>query len=110
MKIIELDCYGIKVTLDDKGGGLLTSCLKDVCKCGDVSCNFDCQDAMEWASDRDMDCQNDKNEQLQDNKIYNEKIDIIESMVLAHAVAGIDIKSPAYLEGIETVIAKISKI
>ena len=29
-------------------------------------------------------------------------IDAIESMVLAHAVAGIDVASAAYLEGIET--------
>jgi len=35
---------------------------------------------------------------------YNTAMDAIESMILAHAVAGVDVKSPAYLEGIETAV------
>lgn len=35
-------------------------------------------------------------------------IDAIESMVLAHAVAGVDVESPAYLEGIETAVEAVS--
>lgn len=31
-------------------------------------------------------------------------INAIEAMVLAHAIAGIDIETPAYLEGIETTV------
>jgi len=31
-------------------------------------------------------------------------VDAIESMVLAHAVAGVDIHTPAYIEGIETAV------
>jgi len=34
--------------------------------------------------------------------------DAIESMILAHACAGIDIESPAYLEGIETTVDAIA--
>ena len=34
-------------------------------------------------------------------------IDAIESLILAHAVAGIDITTPAYIEGIETAIDAI---
>ena len=34
--------------------------------------------------------------------------DVVESMVLAHACAGIDIESPAYIEGIETAIDAIA--
>ena len=33
-------------------------------------------------------------------------INTIESMILAHAVAGVDIKDPKYLEGIEVTIDK----
>lgn len=41
---------------------------------------------------------------------YDSVIDGIESMILAHAIAGIDVNSPSYLEGIETaVIRKISQ-
>lgn len=35
---------------------------------------------------------------------YNAAMDGIESMVLGHAIAGIDIESPAYIEGIETAV------
>jgi len=38
---------------------------------------------------------------------YNAAIDGLESLILAHACAGIDITSPAYLEGIETAEAAI---
>ena len=31
-------------------------------------------------------------------------IEGIESMILAHAIAGVDIESPAYIEGIETAV------
>ena len=34
----------------------------------------------------------------------DEVVDGIESMILAHAIAGIDIESPAYIEGIETAV------
>jgi hypothetical protein len=35
---------------------------------------------------------------------YNAAMDGIESMILAHAIAGIDVASPAYVEGIETAV------
>ena len=35
---------------------------------------------------------------------YNRVIDGIEAVVLAHAMAGIDVESPAYLEGVETAL------
>lgn len=37
----------------------------------------------------------------------NAALDAVEAMILAHAVAGVDVSSPAYLEGIETVVEKI---
>ena len=35
-------------------------------------------------------------------------VDAIESMVLAHSIAGIDIASPAYIEGLETAVESAS--
>lgn len=35
---------------------------------------------------------------------YNAAIDGILSLILAHACAGIDVRSPAYLEGIEVAV------
>lgn len=36
--------------------------------------------------------------------VYNLQMDAIESMILAHAIAGIDVASPAYVEGITTAV------
>lgn len=35
-------------------------------------------------------------------------LDAVEQLVLAHAVAGVDVESPAYMEGVETVQDSIS--
>ena len=40
--------------------------------------------------------------------IYNVAIDAVESLILAHACAGIDVESPAYVEGIETAVEAIA--
>lgn len=42
-----------------------------------------------------------------DANLYTAAIDALESLILAHACAGIDITSPAYLEGIETAVDAI---
>jgi len=36
--------------------------------------------------------------------LYNSAIDGITSMILAHAIAGVDVESPEYIEGIETAV------
>ena len=38
------------------------------------------------------------------SKEFNAMMDAIESMVLAHALAGVDITSHAYMEGLETAL------
>jgi len=38
----------------------------------------------------------------------NAALDAIESLILAHAIAGIDVESPAYLEGIESAVDAVS--
>ena len=112
-KKIETGCHGIVVELIDETphsltpntfkGGSITSDLKEVCShCEDPNCDFDCPEAAEWTSDRDVDICNDKCEELENSRSYNHMMDALESMILAHACAGIDITTPAYLEGIET--------
>ena len=46
----------------------------------------------------------DLKEEDDDAMEYNAAIDGIESMILANACAGIDIESPAYIDGIETAV------
>lgn len=79
MKTIKLPCFGIKITLDEKGGGSIESALNDHALDDDtINCSIMSQ------------------------------MDALESIILAHAIAGIDIESPAYIEGIETAVEACS--
>lgn len=40
----------------------------------------------------------------EEDELYNAAMDGIEAMILAHAIAGVDVESPAYIEGIETAV------
>lgn len=42
-----------------------------------------------------------KEEEAPDHNPFNTAVDAIESMILAHFCSGVDVESPAYLEGIE---------
>ena len=85
-RVINLPCFGIVVTLgepdsDHPGtylGGTITSDLHE----GDSG--------------------------SEDDSEYETGIDALESLILAHACAGVDIASPAYFEGIETAVGKCS--
>ena len=43
-----------------------------------------------------------KEPQNSEDNLFNSAVDGLESLILAHFCAGIDVSSPAYLEGIET--------
>lgn len=81
---IELPCYGIVLTADE-GGLCITSDLHEPYEYPEDPCSADREE-----------------EELA--LCYNAAMDGIEALILAHAVAGIDIESPAYLEGIETAV------
>ena len=82
---IRLPCYGITIRLDRKpsvkepGSGTITSDLKQ-----------------------------DTNAEDANYAEYAAAVDGLESLVLAHACAGIDVASPAYIEGIETAVNAIA--
>ncbi|EPW5429255.1 hypothetical protein ACYVOU_002418 [Vibrio cholerae] len=44
-----------------------------------------------------------------DSDLFNAAVDGLESLILAHFMMGIDVSNPAYLEGIETAYAAISR-
>lgn len=44
------------------------------------------------------------------SKPYRKAIDVMESLILAHACAGIDVGSNAYIQGIEVVFDKIANL
>jgi hypothetical protein len=40
----------------------------------------------------------------EDEKLYDAAVDGIEATILGHAIAGVDVETPAYLEGIESAL------
>jgi len=46
----------------------------------------------------------------QEDQAWNNHIDMLESMILAHHVAGIDVTSEAYLAGIRTAVEVASNV
>lgn len=116
-RMIILPTHNILVTVTDViydgsvryGGGTITSCLKETCPhCQDTDCDFDCMEAQEWASSRDIEDQVDNNDELASSRNYNFACDAIEAMVLGHAIAGVNIESDAYLEGLESAIDSVA--
>ena len=78
---IRLPCYGITIRLDREP-------TSDMSSCGRITSNL--KDATNAAA-----------------RLSNAAIDGLESLILAHACAGIDVTLPAYIEGIETAVAAI---
>ena len=87
MKTIKLPCYGIVVETDGEGGGSISSELKET--------------AIFYNDPNNLQEQENERQSLEN---YNTAMDAIESLILGHACAGIDITTPAYLEGIESAV------
>lgn len=113
---IRLSAYKMEITLNDIvydgsirwNGGSLTSEIKVLCEhCRDPRCYFDCVESSTWATIEDALTSREKMEELEGNRNYNYACDVIESIVLAHAQAGVNIESPGYLEGLETAMEAI---
>jgi hypothetical protein len=66
--------YGIVIELYDNGSGTITS----------------------------TDLKTEHNDP--EDELYNAAMDGIESMILAHAISGVDVTAPEYLEGITTAV------
>ena len=105
--------FGIEISLSDpiydgslhwRGGHIQTE-MKELCPhCEDKLCDFDCFEALEWATDRDPDLCRDKSDELAGNRHFNYGVDAIESMILTHAMAGISIDSEMYKSGIRAAL------
>ena len=79
IRTIRLPCYGITIRLDRKNTAKTP---------GAGTITSDLKTPGKSAGDR----------------LFNAAIDGLESLILAHACAGVDVESPAYVEGIETAI------
>jgi len=85
---IKLPCYGITVFLTGDGGGSITSELHENSE----------------GSFNDPNNLQESEDERKDIEAYNNAINGIESMILGHACAGLDITSPEYVEGIESAV------
>ena len=98
-KTITLPVYNIVIILNEKGGGSITSNLKETCPyCGKVDCYLHCE--IEIKTDAQIETEDEMHSRYNFNKV----MDAIESIILAHAVAGIDVSSRAYVNGIDTAV------
>lgn len=88
-KKIELPCYGIVVEIEN-GAGSITDDLHETIR-------YDPDNLMRNGSE-----EWDGPEDITWKEGFNNMIDGITSLILAHACAGIDITTAAYIEGIET--------
>ena len=99
MKTISLPSYGIEIKLTEDGGGTISSTVKEKCpRCHRDIPHISCEDAGTKGA-----------KAAWSRSLFNASIDALESLILAHACAGIDVASPAYLEGIETALDAIAK-
>jgi len=82
-RTIRLPCYGITIRLsrEDVSGGAASGTIISDLKSHDGT-----------AAER----------------LLNAAIDGLESLILAHACAGVDVESPVYLEGIETAVDAVT--
>ncbi len=77
--MIELKCYGIVIEVNE-GSGHIKSDLHEVIQSDDGP------------------------EDQQSKEEYNSRMDGITSLILAHAIAGIDVSDCRYLQGIEEAV------
>jgi len=81
-RTIRLPCYGITITLGRENG-------EDKPGSGAIASDLH---AVGTAS----------------NRQFNAAIDGLESLILAHACAGVEVEAPAYIEGVETAVEAIA--
>ena len=100
MKMIKLPIHGIELSIDDEnpsGGSINSLDLYETCpKCGEHDCIWSCDESHIG----EVESEDDVGGRLAFNGVVNG----VMSMILAHACAGIDIESQAYLNGIETAL------
>lgn len=102
LEIEKLYCVGNGNTPDETVlTGVIRSSLKEGCpECGKTDCFFDC-DGSQMDDSPESEVQARK--RIEKNRAY----DGIESLILAHACTGMNIETPAYLQGIEEAVEAV---
>jgi hypothetical protein len=104
MKKVTLDC-GLILTLTNHGEiGVIdnpTDLQENCIYCGQTDCYGDCEGSKNDTIGLE------ESDYVNDRRTFNAIIDSIQSMILAHACAGIDVASEQYQEGIKTALDAI---
>lgn len=114
-KVIKLPVYGIEVTLYEPDitsikwmSGVIESDLQENCPyCDQSGCYLHCDESQAGGfqeNEEDLETEDEMYERAE----YNKMMDALESLILGHACAGVNIESPGYLEGIETAVQAIA--
>ena len=100
-KTIILGKNFIKIEQEGKSG-TISSNLKQTCPyCNQTDCNYSCDESQaEGFNSQNLETKEQHNTRLR----FNASVDAIESLVLAHSLAGIDVESKEYIEGLETTL------
>mgnify|MGYP007123660764 CR=1 FL=1 len=94
--------FGIIIDDTGDGGHCIQSEMKEVCPyCSCIDCYGDCDGSL-----GDIDNLEDE-EATEGRKLFNAMVDGVEATIINHLSAGIDIYSPAYIEGIKSAMEGI---
>lgn len=101
MKTITFDGFEIELSGD---GGSITSSHKEPCPyCGFFSCEFSCDSSKGCPEDEELETEEEGKARI----AFNRAIGVIESLVLAHACAGVNVEADNYQKGLNTVLEAI---
>lgn len=104
-RTISLAAVGIKITLAGNQGSISSDLERRTCPfCGLYDCCYHCDESAAGGFGNSAEAIAENEAGIVGRLQFNGALGAVESLILAHACAGLDVHSPAYLEGVETVI------
>ena len=95
-----ISCNLLSFVVNGKSGTIEQGLPRETCSsCDQADCYNQC-DGSQGADDDNKESEQDAIDQTR----YNAVLDAVESIILAHACAGIKVNDPKYIEGIETTL------
>jgi hypothetical protein len=108
MEVILLTVNGhdMMLTVHDGVGKVESALPRETCPyCNLPDCTFSCDQSQGLPEgEEELESEDEVYARLQ----YNASVDALESAMLAHAVAGIDVKKPEYVKGVETALEAVA--
>jgi len=104
--LIDIECLQTRVTLDGIGGGVIEALPpyptthmqheKAACPCCNCcNCYFSCD-----MSQSDLPESTETEEDVRSRQVWNSSLDLVESLILSHAIEGVKVDDYRYLRGV----------